>query len=234
MPTRHMFLGLCCMSGSKRRQDMAMEPTKVTFPVILLWYRLKKSTERHHMRRSSCCCPPERKGMPLGPLIAFRLSAVTISSAVALSCICPAERQIAASIPGLDKRHAMKTLKSCITNGHLGTPMLWPSGVTPTFRRLHPLRTGHSLLVQLSRYTGILSLPWGGYKELQAGQHAYMMVFGTPSILWAVLISVGKDWRNCSSLGLGDKLWPIIFTKSSFREWSLELLASWGKWSRLS
>ncbi len=72
----------------------------------------------------------------------------------------------------------------------------------------------------------------GGYKELHAGQHAYMIVFGTPSIFRATLISVGKVRRNSSSVG--DKLLLIIFLKSSFSDLSLKLLEFRVEWSRLS
>jgi hypothetical protein len=72
----------------------------------------------------------------------------------------------------------------------------------------------------------------GGYKELHAGQHAYVMVFGTPSIFRATLISVGKFWRNSSSVG--DKLLLIVFLKSSFSDLSLKLLEFRVEWSRLS
>ena len=72
----------------------------------------------------------------------------------------------------------------------------------------------------------------GGYKELHAGQHAYVMVFGTPSIFRATLISVGKVRRNSSSVG--DKLLLIVFLKSSFSDLSLKLLEFRVEWSRLS
>ncbi len=67
-----------------------------------------------------------------------------------------------------------------------------------------------------------LSSSCGGYKELHAGQYAYVIVFGTPSIFQATLISVGKVQRNSSSVG--DKLLLIVFLKSSFSDLSLKLL----------
>src|SRR6266851_6176114 len=76
------------------------------------------------------------------------------------------------------------------------------------------------------------SLSCGGYKELHAGQHAYMIVFGTPSIFQATLILVGKVQRNSSSVG--DKLLLIVFLKSSFSDLSLKLLEFRVEWSRLS
>ena len=76
------------------------------------------------------------------------------------------------------------------------------------------------------------SLSCGGYKELHAGQHAYVIVFGSPSIFRATLISVGKVRRNSSSVG--DKLWLIVFLKSSFSDLSLKLLEFRVEWSRLS
>lgn len=72
----------------------------------------------------------------------------------------------------------------------------------------------------------------GGYKELHAGQHAYVIVFATPSIFRATLISVGKVRRNSSSMC--DKLLFIVFLKSSFSDLSLKLLEFRVEWSRLS
>src|SRR5712691_11196790 len=105
-------------------------------------------------------------------------------------------------MPGLDNRRATKSSKSCITNGRLGTPTLFPSGVDPSLSRPHPPCIRHALLVHVNRYIGTPSSSCGGYKELQVGQHAYVTVFGTPSNFRAVLMSLGKDRRRISSAGV--------------------------------
>ena len=86
--------------------------------------------------------------------------------------------------------------------------------------------------MQLYGYIMTPSSSCGGYKELYAGQHAYMIVFRTPNIFRATLILVGKVWRNSSSMG--DKLLLIVFLKSSFSDLSLKLLKFWVEWFRLS
>lgn len=59
-----------------------------------------------------------------------------------------------------------------------------------------------------------------------------MTVLGVPSSFRAVLMSVGKHFRNSSSVA--DNLLPIVFVKSSFRVNSLKLLERRVEWSRQS
>ena len=167
---KHKFSILCCISGGSRRQDRMIDPTVATFPAILLWYGLKKSTERHHRRQSSWGCPPERKGRLSGPLISLTPSAVSISSTTSLHT-CSFDCWRAASTPGLDSRHPMKLWKSCITNGCLGTSIPFLHGVDPSLSKSHPPWAWHGLLIHSYGYVGNLSLSFGGYKELHAGQH---------------------------------------------------------------
>ena len=82
-------------------------------------------------------------------------------------------------------------------------------------------------------YVGTPSSSSGEYKELHAGQHAYVTVLGVPSIFRATLMSLGKVRTSSSSVG-DELLLLIVFLKSSFKDFSLKLLDRRVEWSRLS